>query len=361
MELRPNKDTSRPFPRFQRPSIKGAFSLDQNREYHDGLENLKYFKIPKRIQFNLNDGDEKYNEKPITSSDERIDHLLKFIMRNKANILSGNRLNIDFVSFRGLLRLLMCTPYENRENWIINAIKLKGTIFLCAEETIEKKNQKAKETAKDKMFMRYGFKFENYVLSKSPCDDPPGNSESVNEGEEFCVMFQTQLNDKNILYGAEMDGIEIKSDKPISDIQQLNNTKFVEVKVKRYEDNDRQVMNFYKFKARNWWCQSFIVGIDKIHVGLRDDRGIVKKVKPYCLKELSNKARSSNFWHPNVCMNFLNDFLDRVSSDMRNVDDFNLIYQYTYNPKNDYVNFRRINSSTFLSLEFIQFMQSLSE
>jgi RAT1-interacting protein len=253
----------------------------------------------------------------------------------------------------------MCTPYENRDTWIINAIKFRGTIFLCAEETIEKKNQKANETARDKMFCRYGFKFESYILAKSPTEDPPGNNEPVNEGEEFCVMFQAQLNNKNILYGAEMDGVEIKSTEKIKDIQQLQKASFVEVKVKRYEDNDRQAMNFYKFKGRNFWCQSFIVGIDKIHVGLRDDNGIVDDIKIYDLKELSNKARASNFWHPNVCMNFLNDFLDKVSNDMKNVDDSNLIYQYSYNPRNNLVNLRRLNSSTFLSEEFIQFLNNL--
>lgn len=359
MDLIPNRDTSRPFPKFQRPMIKGAFSLDQNRSFHNGLENLKYLKIPQKINFNLNDGDDKYREKPASASDERIDHLLKFIMENQAHVISGKRLNVDFVMFRGLMRLIMCTPYENRETWIINAIKFRGTIFLCAEETIEKKNQKAKETARDKMFQRYGFKFESYILSKDPNEDPPGNKKPVNEGEEFCVMFQAELNAKNILYGAEMDGVKIKSNEPIKNIQQLQKASFVEVKVKRYEDNDRQEMNFYKFKGRNWWCQSFIVGIDKIHVGLRDDNGIVHEIKAYDLKELSNKARSSNFWHPNVCMNFLNDFLDKISSDMKHVDDFNLIYQYSYNPRNNFVNSRLLNSRTFLSDEFIQFMANL--
>lgn len=38
-------------------------------------------------------------------------------------------------------------------------------------------------------------------------NEPPDTDEPVFESEEFCAVFQTKLNNKNLLYGAEMDGI----------------------------------------------------------------------------------------------------------------------------------------------------------
>lgn len=36
---------------------------------------------------------------------------------------------------------------------------------------------------------------------------PPDTGQAVNENEEFCVVFSTKLNNKKILYGAEIDGV----------------------------------------------------------------------------------------------------------------------------------------------------------
>lgn len=98
MELRPTKQI-RPFPNFHRPEIEGAFSVDSNRSYEDSFEKLKYMKIPSVIDFNLNDGDEDYVDKSICPEDEKIKHLLGFVMKNVKKISRP-----DFIAFRGLLR-----------------------------------------------------------------------------------------------------------------------------------------------------------------------------------------------------------------------------------------------------------------
>lgn len=98
MELKPTKQV-RPFPHFSRPEIEGAFSVDANREYEDSLAKVKYMKIPPVIDFNLNEGDDRYVEKAFSPEDEKIKHLLTFIMKNVKKMSRP-----DFVCFRGLLR-----------------------------------------------------------------------------------------------------------------------------------------------------------------------------------------------------------------------------------------------------------------
>lgn len=152
-ELRPSLNI-RPFPKFNLPVIEGYFSIDRDRKYLDSLCNLKYLKVPHSINFNLNEGDKTYVDKLPSADEEQISHLLTFIIQHKTFVLSKH-ISPDFVCFRGLLRLLMSTPYEEREAWIVLATKFNGVIYLCAEETQQKKIEKLRRTDRDRKFIRY--------------------------------------------------------------------------------------------------------------------------------------------------------------------------------------------------------------
>lgn len=129
-------------------------------------------------------------------------------------------------------------------------------------------------------------------------DVDPETSTPVDETEEFCGMFSTKLEGKNILLAAEMDGII--SNKILDHSSEINWEKleFVELKVKRRETNERQKNNFYRFKLIKWWCQSFLVGISKVYFGLRDDRGIVDEIDKMNVNDMPKMAK--------VCLNFFN-------------------------------------------------------
>lgn len=358
LKLQPSRQL-RPFPKFSRPLMVGFFSVDSARQYQDSICNLKYLKIPSRVDFNLNLGDSTYVDKPESAQKEQLTHILTFIMKHKAIMLSSQTVP-DFVCFRGLLRMLMSTPYEEREPWIVLATEFKGTIYLCSEETERKKSERQRKTDRDIRFMRYGFKFESFVLSDHPSEHPPGSSKPVIEAEEFCAMFSTQIDGKKILYGAEMDGVV--ASQPCKTLEDIKKVPLVEVKVKRRETNERQLTNFYRFKSRNWWLQSFLVGIDAIHVGLRNDDGFVDEVRKVPIKELSDEAKKSDFWHATVAMNFLSDFLKKVSSDMKQLDNPLIVHRYQYDAsRSDFVTCQRLDGHqhAFLTREFIASMNTI--
>lgn len=74
-------------------------------------------------------------------------------------------MSADFVCLRGLLTKIMKTPYDEKEGWIICAVKFRGTIYLCAFDTDADKYEKSNRTIKDLTFMSWGFKFEQYIVS----------------------------------------------------------------------------------------------------------------------------------------------------------------------------------------------------
>lgn len=163
-----------------RPILQGFFSVDKNRKYISNASNLKclYLKNDKdeHIHLDLNKGYENVQHKPPNAAEnEKLDHLLEFIKRNvlphrkrmmlQNENLHNNFLGYEFVCFRGLLRLLMCSPYEFRDDWIILATKYKGTIYLCRMETPQKKHEQLMRTEQVEKILSYGFKFEQYMLT----------------------------------------------------------------------------------------------------------------------------------------------------------------------------------------------------
>lgn len=164
----------RNFPSFTAPKIIGSFSLNENRVYIPDKRNCKYLRkinLECPPHFDLNEGYERAIHKSNKCENEKLDHILQFIIKNLPKLKASNgidekkKLNVDLVCYRGLLRMIMCTPYENREPWIILASKFMGTIYLCALETEDKKLARLNETNTTKKILSYGFKFEQYMLT----------------------------------------------------------------------------------------------------------------------------------------------------------------------------------------------------
>ncbi|XP_059048958.1 decapping and exoribonuclease protein-like isoform X2 [Achroia grisella] len=226
--------------------------------------------------------------------------------------------NSIFYCYRGLMTCISCTPYENSEPWKIVVILYEGNIYMCARPTDESLKRKYSMTERDKRFLSWGYKFEQFILSDKP-DTQPNPYVPVDETEEFSLIFKTKLNKHTIVYGAEMDGIHCggksiplppKAEGVDAVIQYLATKEFIELKTNRHIEFRRQDENFRRYKTKKWWCQSFLVGIDKILCGFRNDEGIVEKLNTYSIKDLVKI--SQNYWDPNVCFNFMDTFFTYV-------------------------------------------------
>ncbi|XP_061712220.1 decapping and exoribonuclease protein-like [Cydia pomonella] len=301
------------FPNFRRPTVIGYI----------GLENLKYArKINNtKVNFDLNVQLENAIHKP-EGLDVKLNDLLQFLLEHEArlNMPRENKLqNARFFCYRGLMTCVACTPYENKEPWKIVVMLFKGNIFLCARDTEEKIKRVSNMTQEEKKFTSWGYKFEQYILSDTP-DTEPNPNIPVDETEEFSLIFKTHLNQHSIIYGAEMDGICCNNGRiappPTTEIgadaivQYLSTKEFIELKTSKQMEHPRQEASFRRFKTKKWWCQSFLVGIDTVLCGFRDDAGIVKELKTYRMRDLTRM--SQRYWNPNVCFNFLDAFLSYV-------------------------------------------------
>ena len=108
------------------------------------------------------------------------------------------------------------------------------------------------------------------------------------EGEEFSCVFTTKLGQNVLLYAAEMDGFESKE--IIAEPVNWSDLKSIEVKTNRKVQNYYQDCNFKK-KQSKWWLQSFLVGIENIVVGTRNDEGVVFELEELKVSDIPKSCK----------------------------------------------------------------------
>ncbi|XP_059098919.1 decapping and exoribonuclease protein-like [Tigriopus californicus] len=355
-----------PFPNFRKPVLIGSFSVNAQRQFQPDNANLKFLHRnvdrDERVSFDLNRGMNSVTTKnEDETTQEGIKMLLTWISLNQGKFTvmldqkatKASSLNTDFVCFRGLMTCIMCTPYEYREGWTISAVKFKDTIYLLKIESEAQATQRRNWDDKMKRILTWGYKFEQYMMTDQPGQEPDAN-EPMNTNEEFCGMFRTRLGSHSLVYGAEMDGLVMDTSAPQDkDAIDLTQAEFAELKCSRQMDHPKQERNFVKYKLIKWWAQSFLVGVPKVICGFRDDRGTVNSLRSYPVTEMPKLGKRD--WLPNVCMNFLNNFLSFVKAEMSRSTEGEVV-QFVWNHNDDFVQCvqSKLPRSFILSDEYVE-------
>lgn len=68
----------------------------------------------------------------------------------------------------------------------------------------------------------------------------------------------------------------------------------------------------YERKLLKFWAQSFLLGVPKIVVGFRDERGIVHRLEEIETASIPGKVKriGKGTWDGNICINFAAQFLE---------------------------------------------------
>ena len=73
----------------------------------------------------------------------------------------------NFVTWRGMVTKLLCSPYNKSEPWTMAATLHNGTIYLSEIETYETREREENMSARHQQMCYWGVKFEDYMTSKS--------------------------------------------------------------------------------------------------------------------------------------------------------------------------------------------------
>ena len=192
----------------------------------------------------------------------------------------------DVVTWRGNMSKLLTSPWNLSESWTMEAELVNNrTIVLNVKETEEGLRKALTRDERDERMCYWGYAFEEAVCSERPFEEP------VDCMECFCCVVKTKLGDLNVVMCGEVDCVDGD--------QELAN--YVELKTSRVMNDERQVKRFEKEKLLKWWAQSFALGVRRIMVGFRDDRGkVVKTQMLETLKLPGYVAKHKGAWNVKV-------------------------------------------------------------
>ncbi|XP_064651593.1 decapping and exoribonuclease protein-like [Lineus longissimus] len=331
---------SQNFPFFREPREVGCFCLDESRQYHNDNHLLKFYRPPsntKNLHLDLRLGYDTFIKQDDAGKiSSPIDDLLRWIRDHPNKFLpptitdaaspdARNRGKIftDFICWRGLLTKLLCTPFEEREGWIVSVVKFHDTYYMCEYETQERIDERNNTSQRQEEMSYWGYKFEQYVVASKPHGQPENASTPVNSNPGYNVVVRSRLESHSLVFAGEVDCCDPDNPKTM-----------VELKTSRLLTHPRQESSFMRFKLKKWWAQSFLVGIPKIICGFRDDDGIVRELKTYRTMEIPNMVRDKpNMWNAGICFNFLNAFLSFVKKVMVMDNSTRSPYVFRYKPK----------------------------
>ncbi|ORZ25307.1 RAI1 like PD-XK nuclease-domain-containing protein [Absidia repens] len=305
-------------PVYKQPREINSYSIDADRRvWFDDRELKYYFKF---TGHNLNLGFDKFIKRD-ESLLEHLDTLLDAVTDARRKTTNPNTTNANFITWRGIMTKLLCTPYCRNEPWELRATKYNDTIFIEEQTTAEKKEKEAQATVRQQLMSYWGYKFETLsTISILPKTINRDNYEEVIESRipegadtnvQYCVAVKTTLGKNSVIMGAEVDCS--RDEKCVND--PLRN--YIELKTSRYVENEKQRRTYERFKLLKFWAQSFLAGVPTVIVGFRDDDGYIKEVKSLKTLEIPRQVRGRpGMWDPSVCLNFANQVLDWLSDNI---------------------------------------------
>ncbi|KAI6186030.1 Decapping and exoribonuclease protein [Aphelenchoides besseyi] len=175
-------------------------------------------------------------------------------------------------------------------------VKFGRTIFMCDFSSKPIRNHDDEQ----KLYIYTGKKFEKILTKPQPWirydDQPAGN------GDAYYAIFRVVLGSTiifKVLVSAEVDGIDDGN-------WMIINGRYIEIKSCQQPLDGGKIRN----KA-HWWLQSYLVGIDRLFVGIKE-KTIVRKIIELKNSEFRQNEKTDAF------LNHLESFLKRVRSLMRN-------------------------------------------
>ncbi|XP_068674928.1 decapping and exoribonuclease protein-like [Montipora foliosa] len=309
-------------PFYRQPTEVGCFSLDDKRSFHDDNRQLRLFSPPHNINFDLRAGYKDFVKRD-DGEKEGLEHLLQWTNRHKEKFEiihspTSERfarekpplpsLHTDFITWRGHLTKIMCTPYEKRDSWQMAATLYNGTIYISEVETEENRHKRENMEEKHKEMCYWGYNFESFVTSpldkNSKLQNGKGKAGKYanNDSEAFITVIRTRLDKHSLVFGAEVDCCAEKNGAAPAN--------YIELKTSIQPHHHNQHFSFKRYKLIKWWAQSYLAGVPKIICGFRDHHGNVKELQTYNTLAIPRLVRDEEgLWDSSICLNFLDRFL----------------------------------------------------
>ncbi|KAF9881138.1 hypothetical protein CkaCkLH20_01288 [Colletotrichum karsti] len=276
-----------------------------------GDSSLRYY-YPPVLGVDLSDGYDTF----IKHDDSKPEHLVALLKTIKAHEEeTGQKIDAQIVTWRGMMTKIMGSPFEDRDGFEMNATLYQDCMYENHEYKVasqQKQNaQQRRGPIPPEVMQFWGYKFETLATLPAPWGDTPRDyienrpNEIVNNKAQYCSVVRTGIGQTVICIGGEVDAVW--DSKPA---KQGAPTNWVELKTSLSIRDDRDVGNFHR-KLMKFWIQSFLLGVPKIIVGFRNNRGLLTSVEEIETEKIPDtvERRGNAAWNGDMCVNFAAEFL----------------------------------------------------
>ncbi|KAH9462515.1 hypothetical protein MJO28_002709 [Puccinia striiformis f. sp. tritici] len=341
----PHQSAKPPKQRYKTPVSITSYSYDERGQLRLGanqFESLKpFYDNVDHTGFDLNHliSEAVYIDPGLDSG---IDHLLLSLVDFLDRCHPDERLkhsqeivSTELITWRSLLAKLSSTVYQTDSPganpcglWSKRIMMINGTIHIeddfegeDLDDNIEQSSLGSIEAGEylracqeSEIHCYHGFSFESLVTNQE--------FKPVNTNSRWISVVKSDLNQIKIILGGEVDCVNLKTYQtfhrnPMDEHSDDNDNKyvaqkpistdhFIELKTGIQPSNSHQLWSLYRYKMLNYWIQSFIFGVPKVHVGYRSREGILCSSKTYETSKIPDivkqKAPAQARWSSDVCL-----------------------------------------------------------
>lgn len=278
---------------LKQPKELCSYSRTLEGDYVNDDSSLNYYFLPDTdvsTEIDLSGGFKKFM-KHDDSKDGDFDGLLGAIQKYESK--TNSKVKADIITWRGILTKFLILPY-NREPFDLNIVYFDGHIFIKEDKLKRKLTEQPPDLNHQKLIYS-GYKFENIATISQPLSQASrANIEKrfkkiVNNTEQYCSVVRTGVGKTKILIGGEVDCVW---DYKPTDSNPLKH--YVELKTTKAIVDPKEAMKFEK-KLFKTWAQTFLLGINKVIYGFRDDNFILRSVEQYSTEEIPVILKTNPF------------------------------------------------------------------
>lgn len=289
---------------FQKPAHVCDVSRDAKGEYFsDASEMIKYVP-PKTKECDLNVGFSTWKHEELGRAELTFEPVMRAV--RDAVREGAPKPSVHFVTWRGNLTKLLCAPYGGRDDWEMSVYCRGGVLYVDSRETDACQRRKKSMSADQRLWTYYGYKFEHCctgVDDSVPVDTCPGAN--------YNAVRRIGIGGLRMLVCGEVDCYS--ADPPRENFVELKTSKL-------FDGNENAQHSFEKHKLMKFWAQSFTIGVPRVIVGFRDEKGIVKKIQRFYTLKIPKlvAGREREMWDYRVCINFMHKLLLWIHKTVRN-------------------------------------------
>ena len=297
-----------------RPRELVCFSYDEDHKFRLDSSSLRYY-YPPALPADLSKGFDTFRELD-DSSDDHLDGLLEALIAHER--VRRAKLDIDFITWRGMATKMMTVPFSKLDDWEMNATLFQNTIFIEENHAKKLESRQQQDNAgasrgnmSQDLMSFWGYKFE--TLSLLPDTWSKVSREYIESREDqvvsnyaqYCSVVRTGFGHLKMLLGGEVDAV---MDYKPEDSKTA--PRWVELKTTAEVHNDRDQVKLER-KLLKFWAQSFLLGVPKIIVGYRNQQGLLQRLEEMDTQSIPEKVRlqGKNLWNGDVCIAFTSALL----------------------------------------------------